>query len=134
MICSDESSINNSPYNPDLKLFRLSNEKYNPKLVNPRVHVKPTISIMFWAGIWKQGRTPIILMKRDPMAPKNGYSSWSYIIAFRDGLLPQYNGTRIFEQDNSKIHISKEVKEWLLVHAIEQTNRLAGQFPGPKSN
>jgi hypothetical protein len=71
------------------------NEKYNPELVNPRVHVNPTIFMMFWAGIWKEARTSIILMKRDPMAPKNRYLSWSYMIALRDGLLPQYNGTRI---------------------------------------
>lgn len=96
MINSDESSINNKSSNPNVYLFRGAHEKYNQELVNKGGHVKPPISMMFWGGIWKTGRTPIILMKRDPLAPRNGYSSWSYEIALQDGLLPIYDGTRRF--------------------------------------
>ena len=53
-----------------------------------------------------------ILMKRDPLAPRNGYSSWSYEIALRDGLLPIYDGTRRFQQDNASIHRSGEITTW----------------------
>jgi hypothetical protein len=88
MICSNETSINNSNYNPNDNVFRDSNERLLPELVNTIEHIKPTISQMWWAGIWRIGRTPIIPMKRDPLAPKNGFSSWSYRIALRDGLLP----------------------------------------------
>lgn len=119
MICSDESSINNSSYNPNDYVFRDSNERLLPELVNTVEHVKPTISQMWWAGIWRTGRTSIIPMKRDPLAPKNGFSSWSYQIALRDGLLPYYNKTRLFQQDNASIHCTEDIARFIYSYVIQ---------------
>ena len=75
---------------------------------------------MVWGGIWKGGRTDLVVMERDYTPPqKGGYSSWSYQEALRQGLLPAYDGTRHFQQDNAKIHRSRSSTEWLLNHAIE---------------
>ncbi|KAJ2897773.1 transposase [Zalerion maritima] len=102
MINSDEVSVQNKSSNPNVYAFRLPHEKYNKEVINQSDHVKPTISMMFWAGMWKTGRTAIITMIRDPNARRGGYSAWSYQLALRDGLLPSYDGTRRFQQDNAK--------------------------------
>ena len=119
MINSDEVSIQNKSNNPNAYAFRLPYEKYNKEIVNKTDHVKPLISMMFWAGIWKTGRTPIILMTRDRRARRTGYSSWSYQKALLEGLLPSYDGTRRFQQDNAPIHTSNSTMTWLLSHRIE---------------
>jgi len=74
---------------------------------------------MMWAGIWKEGRTPLIVMIRDPEAPNQGYSSWSYIQALEEGLLPLYDGTLRFQQDNARIHTSETVDSFVARNAIE---------------
>jgi hypothetical protein len=74
---------------------------------------------MWWAGIWRTGKTSIIPMKRDPLAKKNGYSSWSYQIALRGGLLSVYDKTRIFQQDNASIHCSEDIAGFIYSYVIE---------------
>ena len=75
---------------------------------------------MVWGGIWKGGRTNLIVMERDyqPLQ-KGGYSSWSYQQALQKGLLPVYDGTRHFQQDNAKVHVSVSSTTWLLNAAVE---------------
>jgi hypothetical protein len=75
---------------------------------------------MIWAGIWLGGRTDLVVMERDYQPPKKGgYTSWSYQKALEKGLLPVYDGTRRFQQDNASVHISESSMAWLLDHAIE---------------
>lgn len=75
---------------------------------------------MVWAGVWYGGRTDLIIMERDYEATeRGGYTSWSYQKALQDGLLPIYDGTRVFQQDNAKIHRSDATLEWLLNHGVE---------------
>lgn len=62
---------------------------------------------MVWGSIWKGGRSDLIVMERDHKPPqKGGYSSWSYQEALERCLLPVYNGTRYFQQDNAKVRAS----------------------------
>jgi hypothetical protein len=59
-------------------------------------------------------------MQRDYQPPKKGgYTSWSYQQALKEGLLPIYDGTRHFQQDNAKVHVSASSDKWLLDNAIE---------------
>ena len=75
---------------------------------------------MIWAGIWKGGRTDLIVMECDYQPPqKGGYSSWSYQQALEKGLLPIYDGIRHFQQDNGRVHTSTSSTEWLLNPTIE---------------
>jgi hypothetical protein len=54
----------------------------------------------------------LVVMTRDTRpGKKGGYSSWSYCKALEEGLLPVYDGTRHFQQDNAKIHRSKEANK-----------------------
>lgn len=76
-----------------------------------------------WGLIWctpggRVGRSPLVVMVRDPDAPRRGYSSLSYYKALEEGLLPQYSYGQRFMQDNARIHTSKYTKEWLELHSI----------------
>ena len=72
-----------------------------------------------WAGIWKEGRTALIVIKRDQSRPRKSYTAWSYREALREGLLPHYDGTKQFMQDNAAVHSAAETIEWLMLHGIE---------------
>ena len=57
-------------------------------------------------------------MIRDTTTRRRGYTSRSYQEALTEGLLPMYNGTRHFQQDNARIHTSESTTEWLLQRGI----------------
>lgn len=119
IIFSDESSVQNSPSSPNSWIFRTPHEAWQKDLVNIQSHVKAPISIMVWAAIHKGGRSDLIIMERDPAAPRNGYSANSYIKALIDGLLPIHFGDREFQQDNAPIHKKASIDEWFACHGIE---------------
>ena len=58
-------------------------------------------------------------LERDQDFPRKGYSARSYIKALEEGLLPVYDGTRHFQQDNAKIHKAKASMAWIIGHGIE---------------
>lgn len=74
---------------------------------------------MVWAGIAGRKKTSLIVMTRDSEAARNGYTSWSYVKALSEGLLPFINEFELFQQDNARIHTSEKSKDWLLLHGIK---------------
>jgi hypothetical protein len=72
-----------------------------------------------WAAVWRDGRSELIVIERDPNAPWQGYSAQSYQAALEEGLLPIYNNTRRFQQDNTRIHNFGGTPKWLQEHGIE---------------
>lgn len=74
---------------------------------------------MIWGSIWLGGRSKIVVMERDPLSRKNGYTSASYIWSLEEGYVPHIDEDRIFMQDNAAIHTAKVVKEWHLRHGVE---------------
>jgi transposase len=63
-----------------------------------------------------------VIMKRDPLAKRKGYTSRSYIQALEEGLLPFYDGWRHFIQDNASIHRSRVSMAWLRTKGISVTD------------
>jgi hypothetical protein len=57
-------------------------------------------------------------MMRDITSEKGGYSSWFYLKALIEGLLPFIDEFSDFQQDNTRVHIAKASKDWLLLHGI----------------
>jgi len=57
-------------------------------------------------------------MERDVLARKEGYSARSYIWALEEGLILVYKPLDIYQMDNTPIHISNLVKEWLETHGV----------------
>ena len=78
---------------------------------------------MVWGAIWlgpnsRVGRSPLIIMERDPDAAKKGYSASSYTKTLTHGLLPQYRPGQIFMQDNIPIYNANYTKDFLERHGI----------------
>jgi hypothetical protein len=73
---------------------------------------------MVWGAIHHGDRSDIIFMERDSEAPRNGFTSNSYIKALEDGLLPIHYADRPFQQDNAPIHRTTKVDEWFEHHDI----------------
>jgi len=51
-------------------------------------------------------------MRRDPRAPKKGYTANSYIRILRDGLLPILETESVSQQDGAEIHRAKATKKF----------------------
>lgn len=115
---SDECSCQNNTSNPTSWVFRFPSEKFDKRFVNLRNHVKANITIMVWGMIFKGGRSELIVMTRDEDAPRKGYTARSYQKALQEGLIPHYDETRHFQQDNAKIHVCKSTEEWLQSRGI----------------
>ncbi len=115
---SDECSVQNNPNKPSEWVWRYSHGKYRPDLVNNVSHVKPTISQMVFGVIWREGRSQLVLMQRDATAPRNGYTANSYMRALEEGLLPYYDQTRHFQQDNARIHTAIATEAFLMRHRV----------------
>jgi transposase len=82
---------------------------------------------MVWGAIWldergRPRRSPLVIMERDPNAPRGGYSSQSYINTLREGLLPHYRPSQLFMHDNARIHTSRAVRSFLRDHHINAIN------------
>jgi hypothetical protein len=75
--------------------------------------------MMVWGAIFLDGRSDLIFMERDPTAARRGYTTNSYLDTLEEGLLPIYDGTRHFQQDNAPIHTAEAAIEWLQIHQIE---------------
>lgn len=57
-------------------------------------------------------------MDRDENSPKQGYTANSYIQALEEGLLPYYQPSTIYQQDNATIHTAEITQSWLETHGI----------------
>jgi transposase len=82
---------------------------------------------MVWGSIWldERGcprRSPLVIMERDPDAPRGGYSSQSYIETLRKGLLPHWRVSQLFMHDNARIHTSRASRAFLAQHRITPIN------------
>jgi hypothetical protein len=62
---------------------------------------------MFWACFSWGMRNELIDMERDQDAPKNGYTSKSYVWALQEDLVPVYEPGDVFQQDDTRIHTAK---------------------------
>lgn len=111
--------MQNQPNNPRSWLFRKPHEKFLKGFVNITVHGKARISIMVWAAIWRSGKSNLIIVERDQQGKRKGYTARSYQNALSEGLLPIYDGTQRFQQDNARIHNFGGTPEWLQLYGIE---------------
>lgn len=57
-------------------------------------------------------------MDQDELSSRGGYSIKSYLKSLEKGLISFYKPGKIFQQDNTRIHVSKEVQEWFKSHGI----------------
>lgn len=94
-ISSDECTIQRGSNSPVQFVFRFQDKALRPDLVNFRTHGRDISQIVF-AIIWISGRLDLVIMERDPDAPRGGYTTKSYLNALKDGLLPFYEPDYMF--------------------------------------
>ncbi|KAL8386574.1 hypothetical protein RB599_010757 [Gaeumannomyces hyphopodioides] len=120
---SDECTVQNLPnLGGDGWVFRAPWDKYRRYMIEPEVHVHATLSSMCFGRIWKGGRSPLVIMNRDPTSARNGYTTKSYLEALEESGLAKdldEHPKRFFQQDNARIHTSKAAIAWLEGRGIQ---------------
>ena len=117
VIFSDECSVQRKSNSHNEYVFRFDFEAFREDLVNLTCHGKD-ISQMVWGSIWIGGRSKLVIMERDEIAPRQGYSANSYIKSLEEGLMPIYEPGQIFQQDSASIHKAQVVRDWFEIHGI----------------
>jgi transposase len=133
VIFSDECSIEKGTGKKRTWVWGDPKQKWDHQLIETFPKGKQAC-IMVWGGICLQGlcgiRSPLVIMKRDLTAKRNGYSAWSYTEAMQEGLLPIYRRSLRFMQDNASIHTAGVVAIWLRDHFIPQLLNWPPYSPG----
>ena len=119
---SDECSVARGSGHNTSWVWRLPEDKWSHKMVE-EISTGRQSARMVWAAVWmtpggRVGRSPLVIMTRDSLAARRGYSSWSYIQALEEGLWQQYKPGEWFMQDNAPIHTACDSKEWLEIHGV----------------
>ena len=119
---SDECSLQKGSGHTQEWCFRYAYEKWDHGMITEASPSRPPAQ-MVWGAIWlnrrgKPRRSPLVIMKRDPDAPHNGYSAQSYIQALKEGLLPHHQLSQRFMHDNAPIHAADATTEFFEEHNI----------------
>jgi hypothetical protein len=77
------------------------------------------IRVMVRAAISTSGLSDPKMMRRDPSAENQDFTTCSYVQVSRDGLIPIMLETDIYQQDGARIHTSKAAKAWFKRDSIE---------------
>lgn len=121
VIFSDECSVEKGTGKKRTWIWGNPTHKWDPDMIETYPKGKQAC-VMVWGAICLQGlcgtRSPLVVMKRDLTAKKNGYSAWSYTEALNEGLLPIYRRSLRFMQDGASIHTAGVVDIWLRDHFI----------------
>lgn len=120
---TDECSIQKGSSHNTEWCFRYNDEKWKPRMLT-EVTTGGKPAQMVWAAIWldERGyprRSDLIIMQRDPDAPRGGYSAQSYIQALQQGLLPHWRPSQRFMHDNARIHTAQVVANFMANHEIQ---------------
>ena len=108
----------NDTSNPTSQVQRLSYERIERRIVNIVNHSQPDFTLMIQGSIQLSSRSDILLIERDIGSKGKGYITQSYLQVLKKGLLSFYKPRTFFQQDNTKIHISKAAKEQFEEHRI----------------
>ncbi len=73
---------------------------------------------MVWAAIYLTGRSALVVMTPEE-TDKKSVNSKIYTKTLQEGLLPIYKDSKLFQQDNARIHTSRESIRWLRSKAID---------------
>lgn len=92
-------------------VLRSSGQQFDKNKVTNYNKSKDT-RVMVWAAISPAGLSNLMITGRDQSAPKQGYTTQSYIQVLEDGLLPILQANSIYQQDGARIHTATLAKTW----------------------
>jgi hypothetical protein len=76
-------------------------------------HKGKQLSIMVWAAFSiESGRSELVIMERDEMSKRGGYSSRSYHSVLMEHLPTIWEPGLMFMQDNAPIHMARIITNW----------------------
>jgi hypothetical protein len=119
---SDECSAERGRGKRDEWCFRMSTEKWQPRMVQT-YSTNKNMKVMVWGCFWDLGRSNLYIMDRDFESAKHGYSAESYLEVLEAEVGPIYSTLDKgyeFMQDNASIHTAGKVKEWFTARGIIQ--------------
>jgi hypothetical protein len=113
IIWSDECSVEKGAGKRPTWVFRMVNEKWDKKMIDPCTTGK-ALSQMIWAAFsGVGGSSEIYVLERDFESKKHGYSAKSYLDCLKE-MMPQiWRDDLSFMHDNARIHTAGSVKTWL---------------------
>lgn len=98
-------------------VFRSASQQYDRDKVTTYNKSKD-LRVMVWAAISTASLSDLMVIRRDKSAPKQGYTTRSYIKVLEDGLLPILQANSIYQQDGARIHTSKLAIAWFEKHRV----------------
>ena len=116
VIFSGEVSFERGSGRDQIWVWRTPSQKWDREMIDN--YSGKDIRQMFWGCFWFGCRSNLISMKRDDTTARNGYSAFSLIQAYEEGLRHLYTPGLIFQQDNSSLHTSALAREWLESHGV----------------
>lgn len=111
MIWSDERSVERGSGRERHWAFRQPHQKWLKDMMNPYLEGKD-ISVMVWAGFsLLEGCSNLCFLKKDPAAPRQGYSARSYVTILEDQIPRIYQPGYRFMQDNALLCTAHVVRD-----------------------
>jgi hypothetical protein len=107
----DECSVERGACHMRKYVFRSAGQQYNRDKVTA-FNKSKDIRVMVWAAVYNSGYSDLCIIRRDPRAPKKGYTANSYIRILRDGLLPILETDSVLQQDGAGIHRAKAIMKF----------------------
>jgi transposase len=123
---SDECSLQKGSGQNQEWVFCHKDEKWKPSMITEEsTSQKP--AQMVWGAIWldergQPRRSPLVIMDRDPDAPRGGYTAQSYIETLEEGLKPHWRSSQLFMHDNAPIHKARATRDWLQRNQVRTVN------------
>ncbi len=119
VIFLDECSVERGAGKKCVWVFRTPQQRYNPNKIEPYHKGKDKSVMVLAAFSGHSGRVDLVVMERDPDAPRGGYSARSYINALEPVFDQIWEPGMLFVHDNAGIHSARLTQEWLRNRGVE---------------
>lgn len=122
VLFSDECSVERGAGHKRRWVFRYPREQYhNDKLQT--YNKSKEIRVMVWAAIQSHESSDLMVLRRDPKSPKQGYSAECYLTVLEHALPYIWKPGLLFQHDNAPIHTANVIKAWLQELGVDLLER-----------
>jgi transposase len=119
VIFSDEYSVERGAGKKRVWVFRTPQQRYDPDKIELYYKGKDKSIMVLAAFSGYSERADLVVMERDPDAPRGGYSARSYISALEPIFDQIWEPGMLFMHDNAGIYSARLTQEWLRNRGVE---------------